>query len=101
MSFDAEFRKKAKLGLTNISVQTFDRPADAPRYDKPDWSPAVLEKAVIVGRGTTQGNPTIDLQFVDENGVHYIAMITANLLRSVLATADAVKVRTDAQEAAN
>jgi hypothetical protein len=45
--------------------------------------PAVLQEAVIVRNGTKGGNATVDLVFTDMQGNKYVAMVTANLLKSL------------------
>lgn len=89
--------------MTQVAkIELHDRPSDAPNYnEKGDWKAAKIEKFVVVGRGTTEGKPTVDIQFTDEEGNQYIAMITATLLASVVSAASGIYERTQNQEKAN
>lgn len=70
--------------MTNhLAVEIKDSVAVAPVYRGGYFKPATLNKAIIVRGGTENGNDTIDLQFVDEAGNAYVAMVTARLLKSV------------------
>lgn len=67
-----------------LAMEIKDRIEDAPNYKQEGgWNGATLRKAIIVRDGTEEGNDTIDLQFVDDKGNRYVAMITARLLRGV------------------
>jgi len=73
------------MGTNNLSIEVFPSPAEAPNYMTEDgWKAATLTKAIIVRNGTQGGNATIDLQFTDEQGNKYVAMITAALLRNAI-----------------
>ena len=42
-----------------------------------------IEEVVVVQRGTQQGNSTVDLVLVDEQGKKYVVMLTGALLKSI------------------
>lgn len=42
-----------------------------------------LKEAVVVRKGTQEGNPTVDLILTDLHGSKYVAMITGALLSSI------------------
>ena len=69
-----------------------DSPADAVekgfKYRSPEYQQAHLKKAVVVRKGTEQGNSTVDLIFEDNDGNKFVAMITSNLLKMLPAFTD-------------
>jgi len=81
------------MGTNHIAIQICASPDDAPNYNTngEGIKPATLDRAIIVKDGTVGGEPTVDLQFTDEKGNRYIAMITANLLKSVCIAAGVAK----------
>lgn len=78
------------MGTNSIALHIFNDPSEAPNYntDGKGTLSANLDAAIIVKNGTESGSATVDLQFTDKNGQRYVAMITANLLRMVLAATD-------------
>ncbi len=70
--------------MQNLSIKICDSIEDAPNYNTngEGFKKAILTKAVIVRRGTQEGHDTIDLQFVDDAGNKYVAMITGRLLKT-------------------
>lgn len=78
-----------------------DRPSDAPNYEEPEWLAAEVTKAVVVGRGTQDGAPTVDIQFTTKDGQKHIAMLTGALLQSISAACIGVEMRTRSQDAQN
>ena len=52
-------------------------------YQRPDYLPLEIMKAVVVQDGTEAGNPTVDLVLVDEKGQRYVLMITGRLLKAL------------------
>jgi hypothetical protein len=82
------------LGTNDLSIELFDTPKKAPNYEKPDYEGANLTTAVVVGNGTVNGNPTVDLIFVDENGQKYIAMITGGIMQNLAGAIEGMKQRT-------
>lgn len=74
------------MGTNSISITVHESPQEAPKYEAPEHLHATLIQAVVVKRGTLQGNPTIDLVFRDDKGQKYISMITARLLKMVVDT---------------
>lgn len=76
------------MGTNNIEINIKDSPAEAPNYKTganggEGFKGAILEKAIIVRKGTAEGNDTIDLQFVAEDGTKFVAMVTARILKSI------------------
>lgn len=73
------------MGTNHIAIKVVASPDEAPNYntDGQGIKAASLDTAIIVKNGTEGGNATIDLQFTDDKGQRYVAMITANLLKSV------------------
>lgn len=70
--------------MTNvIEIEIFDDPSVAPKYTE-EWGYLKIEKALVVCNGTVEGNPTVDLQFVDKQGNKYVAMATGGILESVV-----------------
>jgi len=51
------------------------------------YKPVEIQKVVVVRNGTQGSNSTVDFVMKDPEGNNLVFMITANLLRSILATA--------------
>jgi hypothetical protein len=81
------------MGINHINIQICNSTQEAPNYNTNGQGikPANLDTAIIVKNGTIEGNPTVDLQFTDKDGNRYIAMITANLLKSICIAAGVAK----------
>ena len=76
------------MGTNALSLEVCASPECAPDYKQQGgWKAATLKKAVVVRNGTLAGNATIDLQFTDDQGNRYVAMITAALLRQLVVVA--------------
>ena len=43
-----------------------------------------LKSAVLIKKGTKEGNPTVDLVFKGDDGKEYVAMTTGTLLKPLL-----------------
>lgn len=71
------------MGTNHVTTEVFNSPAEAPKYERPEFNYASLEKAIIVKNGTVKGNSTIDLVFIDEKGQKHVAMITAKLIQLI------------------
>lgn len=53
------------------------------KYELPEYQQAHLKKAVVVRKGTVEGNSTVDLIFEDNDGNKFVAMVTSNLLKMI------------------
>lgn len=86
-----------------VKMELYDRPEDAPNYNNngEDRKTALLTNAVVVGRGTHTGKPTVDLCFEDDKGNKFVAMCTASMLANIVAGAEGIYQRTQAQDKAN
>ena len=73
--------------MNHLKIQIVDRPEDAPNYraNTLDVRGASLTSALIVRRGTVEGNPTVDLVFKDLDGNEYVAMTTGGLILGLAA----------------
>lgn len=87
------------LGANTLSIRMADSPAEAPKYRKPEYLFATLEVCQVVGRGTVNGNPTVDFIFKDENGQKYCAMLTGTLVQNLAAAVTGMALRTADQTA--
>lgn len=81
------------MGTNDLDILLCDTPQEAPVYRAPEYKAGNLKRAVVVGWGTVNGNPTIDFIFEDESGQKYIAMITATLIEQLAAMARGLKER--------
>ncbi len=74
----------------SFDVKTVETPEDAPNYNRDtlDIRGAVIDRVVIVKRGTVCGKPTVDVVFKSEDGCEFVAMTTGALL---VALADIIK----------
>lgn len=70
-----------------LSMEFKASPAEAPDYNTngEGFKAANILKAIIVKKGTVEGNDTVDLQFEDEAGQKYVAMLTGRLIKSLAA----------------
>lgn len=70
--------------MNALSIEIYDTPAKAPHYNRDTVvRSATITKAVIVKNGTVSGKPTVDIQFTDDEGIQYVAMITGALVESL------------------
>jgi len=77
--------------MTNqVTLKLVDTPADAPTYGS-ETRLLRLHTCIVVGKGTEAGNPTIDLQLIDEDGREYIAMVTGGILEGIAAAVQGKK----------
>lgn len=82
------------LGANSLTLLLADSPAEAPSYNLPEYRLANLTTAQIVGRGTVNGNPTVDFIFEDEAGQKYVAMLTGGLVENLAGAILGMKQRT-------
>lgn len=73
--------------MQTIDIKLFNTALEAPIYRQPEFNGATLVEAVIVRDGTVNGNPTVDLIFMDAEGKKYVTMVTFALLDAVRAAA--------------
>lgn len=78
---------------TSVNVKIFDTPDEAPKYGE-DTKLLRATEAVVVGKGTVAGLPTMDLQLVDADGNKYLVMATGAIIEA-LARVCAGKRETD------
>lgn len=77
-----------------LNIKIVNSPLEAPNYNKDgDWEGLTLQKCIVVCDGMEGGNPSVDLQLVDESGKKYVAMITGSLLESAGSVIAGVKHR--------
>lgn len=81
-------------GTNSLEIILADSPREAPNYEEPDYKGANLTTAVVVGRGTVEGAPTVDFIFEDESGQKYIAMLTGTLVEGLAGAIVGMKERT-------
>ena len=86
-------KRMKKMGTNDIKLQIVNDPTKAPNYntDGQGFKAARLDTAIVVMNGTEGGYPTIDLQFIGQDGEKHIAMITANILKSICIAAGVVR----------
>jgi len=82
------------LGINDLNIKLFDSPEEAPNYEEPEYRGGNLTTAVVVGNGTMEGNPTVDLILEDETGQKYIAMLTGGLIESLAGAIQGMRERT-------
>lgn len=80
--------------MNHLTLNLSDSPDKAPVYRAPEFLAATLISANIVGRGTVEGNPTVDLIFQDQNGQKFVAMITGGILQNAAAAVEGMRLRT-------
>lgn len=52
-------------------------------YKAPEFTGLRIDGAVIVRKGTNEGNSTVDFVLVDATGKKYVTMITGKLLKAL------------------
>lgn len=91
-------RSNVNADATHLALELHDKPEDAPKYNQPEHLYAKLAKALVIGRGTVLGNPTVDLVFEDEKGQKYVAMITGGLIENLAGAVRGMRQRTEEQD---
>lgn len=71
------------MSLDSVNIQMFDKPEDAPNYRRPEYEAVMLESASVVSKGTVEGNPTVDLILIDENGQKHVALVKGSFLEAI------------------
>jgi hypothetical protein len=71
-----------KMITNHLEMEILDHPGEAPKYDA-DWIMLKATKAIIVGRGTVTGSPTVDLQFETADGKKYVMMATGGIIEAL------------------
>lgn len=66
----------------SVVIEMVDSPDDAPKYGD-DYKPVKIEKCIVVGHGTIQGNPSVDIQLADQQGNKYLVMATGGILEMI------------------
>lgn len=66
----------------SVNVQFAGSVSEAPNYSE-EHKMLRLETAIVVPRGTAQGNPTVDLQMVDAEGNKFLIMATGNIVEMI------------------
>ena len=79
----------------DVNMKLFDSPEEAPVYRAPEYLLANITDACIVGRGTVEGNPTVDFLFEDvATGQKYMAMLSGGLVEGIAAAVRGMRDRT-------
>ena len=71
--------------MKRVTIKICDTVEDAPNYNTngEGFEKATFVQAIVVRNGTEEGQDTVDLQFIDENGHKFIAMTTANIIKTL------------------
>lgn len=78
----------AKMISNQVEINIVDDPKYAPNYGN-DFKIIKMQKCIVVGNGTVEGNPTVDIQLTDANGKKYLIMATGWLMESITAVVTA------------
>lgn len=82
--------------MSNIlNIQIVNSPEEAPHYarDHVDIRSATITKAIIVLKGTVNGNSTVDFQFESQDGAKFVAMLTGTLVKQLAAAVTGAESR--------
>lgn len=71
-----------KMITSAISVQIAESVEAAPKYSE-EFKMVRADTVVIVPNGTKEGNPTVDIQLVDEEGNKYLIMATGKIMEMI------------------
>jgi len=74
--------KPTHLITTSAAVQVAASPAEAPTYDG-NTKMLKITKFIVVKKGTTGGNATVDIQMVDGDGNQHLVLVTGKILEAV------------------
>lgn len=80
--------------IISIEIKTVE---EAPNYntgenDGGGFKPLHCKKAIIVKNGTVEGNCTVDLQFVDDQGQKHVYFVTGKIIQALAAAISAHQV---------
>lgn len=72
--------------MQHLKIETYDSVEQAIAaglvYREP-VKPIEIDKVVVVNKGTSGGNSTVDLVLRDQQGQLFVVMLTGNLLKSI------------------
>ncbi len=69
------------MNTNHLEIKICSCPEEAPNYSLPEFQNCSLLNAVIVRKGTVEGNSTVDLVFEDETGKKFITMTTGRIIK--------------------
>lgn len=71
--------------MQSLQINIAESIEQAPNYAKdfPNVKSAILHQAIVVKKGTEEGNCTVDLVFVSADGTEHVALTTGAILRSL------------------
>jgi hypothetical protein len=78
-----------------LDISIKDSYKEAPQHYE-DYTPVLIKKCIIVGKGTEAGKPTVDIQLIDDDGNKYIAFTTGAILESLGAAITGKRERDEA-----
>ena len=82
----------------SFTISIVDDPIQAPSYGT-DITPLKIEKCIIVGNGTEEGKPTVDIQLVSKNKENkYVVMVTGMLLETLAGAIIGKRVKDEAEK---
>jgi len=79
---------------SHLNIEVKNSPSEAPNYNKEiDIRQIIIDKVIVVGKGTVSGKATVDFQMVTEDGARFVAMLTGTLVRQLVSVIDGVESR--------
>jgi len=79
---------------SHLNIEVKNIPSEAPNYNKEiDIRRIIIDKVIVVGKGTESGKATVDFQMVTEDGARFVAMLTGTLVRQLVSVIDGVESR--------
>ena len=66
----------------SLEIKIVNDADEAPKY-KNDTTLLTIRTVIIVGKGTENLRPTVDIQLYDKDGNKYVAMITGLILENL------------------
>lgn len=70
------------MGTNTVKIGIFEDYKQAPVYGK-EYKYLEVDRAVIVRKGTEEGNATVDLVLIGKDGEKYTAMVTGHILQMI------------------
>lgn len=83
------------MGTNRLNIKICESVEEAPDYNLLGVGYKSLDftNAVVVCRGTVEGNPTVDLEFTDKDGNKYVALVTGGIIENLGAVTQGARIR--------
>ena len=88
--------------LTNrLIISLVESPDEAPKYESSCWTVVVIDKVIIVGNGMESGNPSVDIQLLDNKGNKYLIFATGGTIENLGMAVVGARLRAEGKKGKN